>query len=256
MAIDFYASMPCQVRETVTDSDLLRMEKARNRANVVLNAMRNNPQTDKSKPESEWTFKSVMLGPDGPEEVEMRIADCLAQAAPLEELARNCEGCPANIRSADFGCGGAIHYPITEQAERWLVSRLPDDLTTPRGFMLTSAIADFNFDGADIDAARNRKDLYDANTSAERKWGSLLSKKTRITSSQILHMAFNVGSLQPAHAKLVAFFLGFLNDEFDISDDPANLPQPGDDDRTKELKLFFTAAALAGTYQAPVFIDA
>jgi hypothetical protein len=145
---------------------------------------------------------------------------------------------------------------ITVQAERWLVSRLPADLSTSRGQLLTQAIADFNFDGSGIDAARSRNDLYESKTPVERKWGSFLSKKTRITSSQILHMAFGVGSLQAAHAKLIAYFLGFVNDDFTVSHDAANLPRSGDDDSTIELKYFFSVAASAGTSEVPVFVDA
>lgn len=256
MAIDYYGSFPCKVREAISDADLLRMEKAHHRANVVLDLMRNNPQVDKRKPESEWSFKTVVLGPNGPHETEMRISDLLAEAAPLQHLAHNCSSCPANVRSVDFGCGGAIHYPITARAERWLISRLPAELDIPRGHLLTRAIADFNFDGANIDAARSRKDLYESSVPAERTWGSFFSKKTRITSSQILHMAFGVGSLQSAHAKLIAYFLGFLNDDFSIANDPANLPQLDDDDRTIEMKYFFAVAALAGTNEIPVLVDA
>ncbi|WP_035051680.1 hypothetical protein [Andreprevotia chitinilytica] len=256
MAIDYYGLFPCKVRETISDADLLRMEKARNRANAVLDLMRNNPQTATDKPESEWTFKAVVLGPNGPQETEMRIADLLAEAAPLEALAGHCANCPANVRSADFGCGGGIHYPITAQAERWLLSRLPDDLNSAPGQLLIRAIADFGFDGADIDAARNRKELYEAGKPLERKWGGFFSGKTRITSSQILHMAFGVGSLQPAHAKLIAYFLGFVNDDFNIADNPANQPQRGDDDRTVEMKYFFSVAAHSGTNNVAVLVDA
>ena len=256
MAIDYYGSFPCKVRETVSDVDLLRMEKARNRAAITLDLMRNDPHVDKSKPETDWTFKTVVIGPSGPRQTEMRISDCLAEGAPLESLARNCLGCHANVRSRDFGCGGAIHYPLSAQAERWLVSRLPDDLHSPRGHLLTLAIADFKYDGAGIDAARGRNELYESSVPIERRWGGFFSKKTRITSSQILHMAFAVGSIQAAHAKLIAYFLGFLNDSFAVADSPADSPQPSDDDRTKELKFFFATAALAGTSDVPLFIDA
>lgn len=256
MAIDYFGSFPCPVRETLSDADLLRMEKARNRAQAVLEIMRKDPRVDKRKPESEWTFKTVILGPNGPEETEMRVADCLAEAAELPALARHCAGCPKNVRGADFGCGGAIHYPITARAESWLVSRLPADLDSRRGQLLVRAIADFEFDGACIDAVRGRKDLYQADAPAERKWGGFFSRKTRITSSQILHMAFAVGSLQPAHAKLVAYFLGYLNDDFSASSERDLAPLPGDDGCVVELKNFLRTAALAGPNGVPVLVDA
>ncbi|MEI8363257.1 MAG: hypothetical protein WCG35_08565 [Betaproteobacteria bacterium] len=256
MAIDYYASFPCKVREAFSDEDLLKMEKARNRATTVLNLMRNNPQVDPKKPESEWSFKTVVLGPDGPQEMEMRISDLLTEAAPLQELAPHCVNCPYNLRSADFGCGGAIHYPISTQAEQWILSRLPDDLSTHRGQLLTRAINDFHFDGTGIDAARNRKELYESVTPPERKWGSFFSKKTRITSSQILHMSFCVGNLQATHSKLIAYFLGFLNDDFELFDNPDNLQNSENDDSTIELKYFYSVAALAGANGMGVFVEA
>jgi len=256
MSIDYYGLFPCKVRESISDADLLRMEKARNRADTILDLMRNDPEVDKSIPESEWTFGLRVLGPDGPQETEIRIADVLAEAAPLQELATHCVHCPKNIRSADFGCGGAVHYPITAVAEHWLVSRLPTDLSASAGRLLTQAIADFGYDGAVVDDARVRKELYEADKPQERKWGGFFSKKTRITSSQIIQMAFFVGNLQPAHAKMIAWFLGFLNDDSSISDNPLNRPQPDDDNGVIEMKLFFSVAALAGTNNIPVLIDA
>ncbi|MCL2340824.1 MAG: hypothetical protein FWC49_03860 [Proteobacteria bacterium] len=256
MAIDYYGLFPCKVRESISDADLLRMEKARNRANAVLEITRKNPQADKSKPESEWTFKTVVLGPDGPQATEMRVADLLAESAPLGSLAANCVNCPSNIRSSDFGCGGTVHYPITALGENWLVSRLPADLNTPAGQLLTRAIADFGYNGAAVDAARGRKEIYETDKPAERKWGGFFSKKTKITSSQIMQMAFLVGNLQPTHAKLIAYFLGFLNDDFSISNNPINRPQPDDDSSIIEMKIFFSVAALAGISNVSVLIDA
>jgi hypothetical protein len=256
MSIDYYGSFPCKVRESTADADLLSMEKARNQANFVLERKRNDPQVDKNQPESEWTFISVVRSPDGPQETEIRIADLLAEAAPLKDLATNCVNCSANILSSDFGCGGVINYPITTLAEQWLVSRLPADLNTPVGQLLMHAIGDFDYDGAVVNAARARKDLYEADRPAERKWGSLFSKKTTITSSQILQMAFFVGSLEPTHAKMIAYFLGFLDSDFNVSDNPLNRPQPDDDSNITQMKLFFSVAALAGTSNVPVFVDA
>ena len=256
MSIDYYATFPCKVREAVSNEDLLRMEKAKNRAVTVLEIMRNDPNVGRTKPESEWTFKAIALGPDGPKETEIRIADALLEAAPLQELAVHCQNCPANLLSDDFGCGGAVHYPITAQAESWLLSRLPADLSTLAGQLLSKAIKDFNYDGACIDAARGRKELYESTTAPERKWGGFFSKKTRITSSQILHMTFAVGSLESAHAKMLAYFLGFLNDAFEIVTSPETVRQLDDDERIVELKHFYSLAALAGTSNVPVFVDA
>ncbi|WP_028453654.1 hypothetical protein [Chitinilyticum aquatile] len=255
MSIEYYASHPCPVRDSVSDEALLTMEKARTRASCVVELMRSHPGTPKDQPEEEWTFITQVLRPDGPVQVEVKIGDLLAESAPLDALARHCAGCVANHRNADFGCGGAINYPISAAAEQWLLSRLPDDLKSARGQLLLQAIADFDYDGACIDAARSRKELYASSTAPVRKWGGFFARKTVISSSQILHMIIPVGHLQPAHAKMLGFFLGYLDDEFEYRAQPDNLPQPGDDECTAQFKRFVFAAAHAGVHGVPVFMD-
>jgi hypothetical protein len=256
MAIDYFGIFPCKVRESLPDGELLAKIKSRNQANAALDVMRNNLQVSGSGSESEWTVKTVALTSDGPKERVVRIHDLLREAAPLDALGVHCSGCAANVRNTAFGCGGAIRYPISVQAEHWLLSRLPSDLSSPQGSLLTRAIADFRYDGAVIDAGRRRKELYEADEPVERQWGGFLRKKTRINSSQILHMSFAVGNLQAVHAKLVAYFVGFLNDAFAVANTPLNFPQPDDDAATIEFKQFFRVAALAGVQNLPVFIDA
>jgi hypothetical protein len=160
----------------------------------------------------------------------------------------------ANLRRTTFGCGGVIHFPIPPEAEEWLLSRLPEDLGGLVGKLLLKAIADFKWDGAH-DAARSRNDLYSLKKPVERNWGGLLSKKT-VNSSQLLHLLLGVGSMQPSHAKMAAFFLGFLTDSFKIDERSVNVTTPTDNRGVAEFKLFLGAAALAGTANVPLLIDA
>lgn len=145
MGIDYYGSFRCKVREKISDAELLRMEKARARAETVLDIMRRNPGVNKDKPESEWTFKAVIAGPNGPQETELKIGDMLREAAPLEPLAVNCPQCPFNVRSDNFGCGGVVHYPISARGRELVTgqasggSELPSresPHTGPCGFRL------------------------------------------------------------------------------------------------------------------------
>lgn len=256
MALDYFGVFPCEVHSKINPINLLQMEKSRNRVYAILDLMRKDPNTDKSKPESEWIFKIAIKNADSVEEKNVRIADLLEEAAPLDELAKNCVKCPFNVRETDFGCGGAIHYPISEKAEEWLMSRLPNNLESSCGQLLSRAINDFNYDGEVINNARNRQEIYESNKPVERKWGSFFGKKTKINSNQILHMTIAVGHIQPMHAKLLAYFTGFLGDDFSLINIPSNVPSPTDDQTTAELKLFFMVAALAGTNDARLFIDA
>ena len=255
MAIDYHGVFPCKVRESVPDEELLRMQKARHRALAAIETARSDPSRSDQAPES-IAIKVVVLRPDGPEEVTTTAVELLQQAAPLTELAIHCNHCPANIRATDFGCGGAIHYPLSEKGEQWLLSRLPADIKSPAGQMLRKAIEDFKFDGAPISKARGNPQFSESREPQVRHWGRFFAGKFHVTSDQILHMAFGVGSLQPMHAKLLTYFLGYLNDRFEFVGDSANLVQPGDDQTTLELKFFLIVAALAGTSDIPVHIDA
>jgi hypothetical protein len=196
------------------------------------------------------------MGPAGATETTVKLHDLLQDPAPLDTLAVNCRGCQANLQNRDFGCGGAIHYPITAAAEQWLLSRLPDDLNSPRGRFLTRALKDLNFDGAAIDAARSRKELYAAARPVERKWGGSIFSRTRLTSSQVLHVLIGSGSLEPTHAKFVAYFLGFMTEAFAIDDSPNNQPSSTDEPRIAELKRFMSAVAFAGQHGVTLLVDA
>lgn len=255
MAIEYYGSFPCKVRKSVSDQELLRMERARSRAQTALQRLASMPGHEDNS-QANLTVKIVVLGREGEQVTQASIDDLLREAAPLDELAVSCTGCPANIRHADFGCGGSIHYPISARAEDWLLARLPEDLQSAAGMLLTHAATEFGFDGAVIDAVRDRRDFYAARAAAVREWERAPREKLRVTSSQILQMTFAAGSLQPAHAKLVALFLGFLNDHGFPSEDPDNRPLPEDDPTITELKHFFACAALAGACDVPMMIDA
>jgi hypothetical protein len=252
MGIDYYGSFPCKVRKSVSDQDLLRMGKARSRARAALQHAGNAPHNE----DTGLTVQIVVVGREGRQVTEARIHDLLLEAAPLSALAVHCTGCPANIAHTDFGCGGTIHYPISARAEQWLLTRLPDDLKSPAGVLFTHAVTEFGFDGAVIDAVRDRQDFYAAEAAAVREWDRPPNGKLRVTSSQILQMSFTVGSLQPAHAKLVAFFLGFLDEHGFPVDQPENRPLPDDDPSITEMKYFFACAALAGATNVSVMIDA
>ncbi len=255
MAIDYHGVFPCKVRESVPDEGLLQMQKARSRALAALEAARSDPSLSAQPPES-IAIKVVVLRPDGPEEVTTTAAELLQQAAQLTELAIHCGDCPANVRKTDFGCGGAIHYPLSEKGERWLLSRLPANMKSPAGQMLRKAIENFQFDGAPIRKLRGNPQFCASSVPQVRRWGRFFAGKFHVTSDQILHMAFGVGSLQSMHAKLLAYFLGYLDDRFELSGDSADLVRPEDDQTTLEFKFFLAVAALAGTSDIPVHIDA
>jgi len=254
MAIDYYGRFACKVRESVSDDDLLRMEKAKNRAEAIVEMMRTDPK-HRETPESEWTFGVVVMGPEGPEQRQVRIADALEEAAPLAQLSVHCEGCPFKANPWVFGCGGVIHYPISAKTEAWLMARLPDDITSHAGTLLRYTIQESHFDGTDFEAHRQRRDLLQSPRTLERKWGNFFSKKIVIRSDQVLEMMFSVGHLSSPHANSVAHMLGFVDDDGRPILGSAEQPSSQDDAGVVDMKRFLRVMALAGAQGADVYID-
>jgi hypothetical protein len=256
MSVDYYIQYPCAVRAVVSDVDLLRMEKSRHRALSILDAMRRDSATDRSKPEREWTVQVMTRGPAGVAKTTIKLDDLLQESAALAALAPHCVGCVANLQKRDFGCGGAVHYPITAHAERWLMSRLPTDPEAPAAKLLLRAIKELKTDGKAIDDARARREVYESQRAQLQSLGTSFFSKTTLSSSQILELLIGVGSLQPDHAKFVAYLLGFLRDGMIVDTSPQNTPSASDEARVAELKRMLLAAAVAGQLGVALLVDA
>ncbi|MGG6898164.1 hypothetical protein [Rhizobium sp. BR 315] len=254
MALEYFIQFPCKVREQVAQEDLLAMLKAQGRYQAIVDVQQKSMPEGKNIGDSKIVL--IQRGPNGDEKVEVKLSELAGQAAPLKQLATICENCPANLRQAEFGCGGTLHYPISLRAEEWLISRLPDDLTSNQGKMLLAALKDFNFDGAPIDRLRSSRSLFQSDKPCQRKWGGFLSKKTIINSSQVLQMLMHVGHLSPSHAKLAAYFVGFVDDQFRYTDARQTKDQPNDAPGVIGLKAFLRAVGFAGANNLPVFIEA
>lgn len=254
MSIDYLIQYPCKVRESVSDHDLIRMQKSRDRVKLAMDLLSEDPELYFD--EANQFAAMHVLGLTEPPEQNIVITDLLADATTLEALSGHCKGCPANLRDTAFGCGGTIHHPIMEGVERWLVSRLPDDLKTLAGRILLKAIKDFRFDGAEVDADRVRKGLYAAGQPVMRKWNRSLGRTTWLSSSQVLHMLVGSGPLSPIHAKLVCWFLGFLDADMKPELREDDLAAASDASGVVQFKMFLAAAAFAGTNGYHLFLDA
>lgn len=237
--------------------DLLRMQRARERANASIAALSGHPRRGPGVQELERAAALQTLGSDGLTGQKLKIADAIAKAASLDSLSGHCNGCPANLRGTAFGCGGAIQYPISREAEQWLVSRLPDDLRSEPGRILLLAIQDLGFNGAAVDASRSESLVFAANAPVLRRWGGFFSReKTWISSSQVLHMLVGAGNLSPIHAQLVCWCLGFLDAEMKPEHSVDNMPAASDAQGVIQFKMFLAAATFAGANGHHLFVDA
>ena len=220
----------------------------------------------------------VLLNPDGSlsqrghpdnQRIDARVTDCDASIPNEAMLSAVARALPDEVAAAIPGlhdtppAGGAappleramaVHaMPVgvrtVYDAERRATSYVYDDfgrLTAEHSPVSGTTRFRWKIDGKTIDASRSRKELYESAHPQQQRWSTLLFSKTKLTSSQLLQLLFGVGSLQPEHAKYIAFFLGFLNEAMIVVDSAENTPQAADEARTAEFKWLLSATAFAG----------
>jgi hypothetical protein len=249
MAIDYAIQFPCDVRRKMPDAQLLSMVKLRNRAEFAVEELRRRqPDLDRQAINAYELVMGVITPEGVSRQAGVPIGTVLASVAPLDALADGCRNCPASLTGAGFGCIGGVNYPLTKTTEEWLVSRLPDDVKSPSLSMLLSFIADVGFDGRPVDSQRARDDLYELKAPVVRKWGGWLSK-TKITSSEILHMLAFQGSLPPEITITLTKLLR-------LDGEPAKSSDPhADDGGIRQFKAFMRAHVIAGRLKSTLFID-
>jgi hypothetical protein len=161
-----------------------------------------------SDPRQAWGYVVDDGGPDkaaaggaGP------FAVALAER-PVDEQAHlhNCPTCA--VIGEPLRCVGLIPAPLSQEAERWLVDRLPADIDGLPGFLLRKAIGDFGYEG---DEGRRLRDegLLAAPGPYTRHFGPFFRRFT-VSSEQLLEEMLCAGDVDPAHALAILVHLGAL----------------------------------------------
>lgn len=258
MGIDYTVNLACAVKRAHPGDELLRLSKLRTAADTIARLER--------RPGSDPAEKVVMLvnGPGGTTTRELGRGELAAEAAAFDRAVAGCRGCEVDRDAGGFGCHGYINYPLTEEAEHWLLSRLPDELDGPEMHLLTSAIRDFGYDGAEARAMRARgTTFFVARQAPRRSWGKrswfgLGAPPLTITSDQIFHAMFQVGTIEPMHAALLCLFLGAapLGAMVDRSMLAGTEVERPDDPVAAQLAVFLETLALAAARGLTIDIDA
>jgi len=251
MSVSWYVDYPCSVRERYSSEQLAQMEASRNRARMATEALRNGPFANSGLPEEDWTFTMN----DNSGSRTLRIGDLLEESKPLDDLKHHCISCTANIRHASFGCGGGLRYPISAAAEAWLMSCLPSDLSSSKGTLALQAVEDFASDVRDIDGSRQSGVFFEAASPTVKASGSFFRSKT-ISSSQVIKLLLFVGSLSHVHARMMAYFLGYLDDKFAATERARGKRPRNSDQSTADIHYFLQGCALAGERGTTLYVDA
>ncbi len=273
MAIDYIIEYECTPKRALTAAGILDRLKERERAREVIQWFR---AAGDDRPPAQMGFEfSHNLPGDNGEKQLIVVQDLLDHAAVLDDHADHCQNCPANHARRPFGCTGFIQYPITAQAEAWLLERLPVPDEPLVWLLLKQGIQKLGYDGSSVKALRDAdgENASDARTyfelpnTPQRRLGEL-----RVSSDQLLEMIFGVGErILPNHAGILLLFVGAIERELEaeeirdissvestISDRIAfDMPDSaGNDNCIKEFVGFFHALYTAWTLQVPLFVDA
>jgi hypothetical protein len=266
MAIDYVVDFGCVPKATLGTGGILERIKARERARQVIRLFREN---DDQRPPSEMGFEFTRTAADGTEETRVIVVqDLLDEANALEPLAHHCQGCPANVVGAAFGCMNFIQYPISLAAERWLLDRLPG-IDEPLSYLLLKqGVNELGYDGAIVAPLRGNANIFEEARLPGRDMVEFV-----LNANQVFQMVFLTGHIQPSHAGMLLLLFGAIRRDLEAHqivlimnrslppeqierDFPFLFAPHADDDRTiSELKQFFAALYRAYVLGVAVLLD-
>jgi hypothetical protein len=264
MSIDTIIGYNCIPKQTLTAEGILERIKGKERAETIIALFRRNGDNRSLK---EMGFEMVRTAADGSEEMQVVVVQHLLDAADeLTPLEHHCVGCPANAANRPFGCMGQIGYPISSEAEEWLLSQLPGPEEPLVWLLLRQGIQEFNYDGSTV------RPLRAAGTTHFAEQRALTRNLTEfdISADQVFEMTFLLGDIQPNHAGVLLLFFNAIERgmEADQIIKIGRLPleerakfaflhkiDPKDDLTTAEIKQFLYALYLAWRLNVPMILD-
>ncbi len=194
MSVDYCIAMECKVKNTFGKGnfmegtlEILDKLKAYDRAK----ALRKVAEREGRDPVSVKIIVSTIDENGNQVEKEVSIVEMEKEASVLSKARPFCKSCPVNVRRKICGCFGVINYPITEEAEAWLMSRLQPFDTFGASICL-QYLTEFEVKGENIQEFRN-KGLFEVKKpkKATLKKGLLGGKS--VTSNQIIEPLFCCG---------------------------------------------------------------
>lgn len=266
MAIDYTVDFPCPPKDEFGTEAILERLKGRQRAESIITLFR---ESGDNRPPSEMGFEFTRRTPEGDEETRIIIVqDLIDGAEALNPYQGYCHQCPVNHAGKPFGCMDFVQYPISAQAENWLLDQLPvpDELLI--WMLLRQVIREFKYDGSSV------ADLRDENSTffeSPEVFTRMLGK-FRVNSNQIFEMLFaRRPYIMPRQAALILLFLNAIHRDLEADQiqalDPAPenadeihpfiwTVQPDDDESILQLKAFLLALHTAWKFNVNLLIDA
>jgi hypothetical protein len=217
MGVDYVVDKACPVKDAVGGvAALVGLVKQRLQAESVLAMAR---EEGDERPPAEITVAMQVQRPEGVEQREVSVQELLDATAALDAQVARCEKCPARALEEPFGCYGYVSYPISANAEQWLLSLLPDSLDSTAGAFLAKALQDFGWDGAPVAELRKlgQGAVFESDEPFMVEWGDG-EEAVQLDTNMLFQMLFFVGPVQPTHALMLCLFFGLLPHDIDQKD--------------------------------------
>jgi hypothetical protein len=138
------------------------------------------------------------------------VGDIIEGSAPLLALAGNCQNCPASLGS-EFGCYGAINYPVSGSSEQWLMGLAAQAMDKKTlGMMAVEFIMDKKFSGEPFVKMRANPNFFESRRAAEIVVGKGMFGKKTVTSDQLLQFLLPSKLTEGSHMQVMSFLSGGL----------------------------------------------
>jgi hypothetical protein len=264
MAIDYLVDYKCFPKQELTAEGILERIKGRARAEAVIQLFRDNGD---ERPAAEIGFEMARNTPDGTEETRvLMVQDLLDQAEQLGPYEHYCVGCPASATGKAFGCMGQIDYPISHQAEVWLLKQMPLTDETLVWLMLKQAVEEMHMDGSMVTQMREvGQPFFEDKSVMARGLGELT-----VNTNQLFQMTFLAGSITPAYASVLLLLYKAIARNLDadtlmsLATSPEDAQErypflhqadPEDDNSVRQFKQFLQALYLAWVLNVKLTLD-
>lgn len=265
MSIDHVIDYDCIPKKLYTPMGLLARLKAKERAERIIKLYRDNGD---NRPPKDMGFEMVRRASDGTEQVEVVVVQSLLdQSAALEKLHQHCLHCPANILGKPFGCYHYVNYPITRQAELWLLKQLPTPDQPLLFLLLQQVMQDLSLNTKllkQIEAMRSNEGVYFETTEVFGK----RYDEGMISTNHLFQLLFLPETIQPAYAALLLLLFNAIPRDLDAEQlmkltpaDPMNPPllqivdEPEDDGSLYMIKQFLMAVHRAHQLNVSLSLD-
>jgi hypothetical protein len=262
MAIDYVIGVQCEAKRVIGVEQLVVLNRSRIIARVALEHARADGD---QRPESQIPLQLATGAAGGPSFNSTTIGELKSASSALDAHGEECKTCPAAPRRLPFECHQRISYPISEDAEEWLMSRMPKDVTSAASSLLLRGVEEFKWTGGPVAKLRSKTGEYlESRVPYGVRW-TVNDKPVEVSSDQILQLMFYVGHLAPTHCLMIALFCGAVDHSASFHDlkDPvgrAKLLQhatvaPESIQSIEQIAQFIRTVATAARLEVPVFID-